>query len=626
MAPWRAALRGLADGAWSRVRAVVRTPALRWRALGAFGVALIFAAALRELLGPFFADRTSYGFHDWDAHSVYRYITPLSLKRYHEAPWWNPFQCGGFPAWAYVEGATNFVSPYLPLYLALPVQLAERLEVLGAALTGLVSTYLLAGRFTKSNAVRAFVAVTYAINGRWALQTTTGHTWHLQYGWLPLALFFFDVSLETKRLAWATYAGVVLAVIVYSGGIYPLPHTALVLVVYAMAFCAARRTLRPLLSLAVASLSGIGLAAPKLFPMVDLMLRFPRKIESTEYIDLGQLTALLFDPRQSYSQAPVAVARYGWHEYGMYVGPAAGVAMFLGFVAARGTKAVALRVTGLLLLLLGMGAFHPAAPWILLHELPVFSSQHVPTRFLFPAVLVLMVGFAALVGRGMDRVLERRGWLDLLLLVPVYWVAMDIASVGRKSTEHVFFMAAPPIVESPEFHQATTSPYNYSPPDWAGATLLSMFANTGSIKCYGVPEQLEPGAIASDAKDYRGEAYVVGASGKASVAKWTPNTATIDYSEAGPDSLLVYNMNYDPSWRANGRPVIEYKKAVATPVSPGAGELKFTYRPRTLNWGLVLCALTFLAAFGAPRARRRWLARRSGTSVPPDSRRVDAAT
>jgi hypothetical protein len=615
MAPFRAALRGLASGAWSRVRLIVETPALRWRALGVLGVALVFVVALRELLGPFFHDRMSFGFHDWDAHSAYRYITPLSLKHYHEPPWWNPYQCGGFPAWAYVEGATNFVSPYLPLYLALPIQLAERFEVLGSALTGLASTYFLAGRFTKSNAVRAFVAVSYAINGRWALQATTGHTWHLQYAWLPLALYFFDRSFEPKSLRWSVYAGVVLAVIAYSGGIYPLPHTALVLVLYAVAFCAARRTLQPFVSLAATSVLSVAFAAPKLFPMIDLMQRFPRKIESTEHIDLGQLTALLFDPHQSYTEAPVAVSPYGWHEYGMYVGPVVGVAVFLGFVAARGARAITLRVVGLVMFLLGMGAFHKAAPWTLLHELPIFSSQHVPTRFLYPASLLLMLGFAALVGPGIDRVLERRGWLDLVLLGAVCWVAIDIASVGRKSTEHAFYMQAPPIVASQDFQQASTSPYNYSPPDWAGATLLSMFANTGDIKCYGVPQGLVPGAIARDSKDYRGEAYIVGASGNASVTKWTPNTATIDYSGAGSSALLVYNMNYDPSWRANGGPGTEYKGAIAVPIPPGAGAVKFVYRPRMLNWGILTLMLAVVGIL-APRVWRRRRERRAGSTVP----------
>jgi len=243
----------------------------------------------------------------------------------------------------------------------------------------------------------------------------------------------------------------------------------------------------------------------------------------------------------------------------------------------------------------------------------------VPSRFLFPAVLLLMLAFAAFVGPHIDPVVARYGWVDLLLLVPVYFIAQNIASVGRKSTDHVFFMEAPAIPQGGEFHQEYTTPYNYSPPDWGGATLLGMFANTGVIACYGVPDALVRGAIAQGKPEYRGEAYVVGAagaggSGAARITKWTPNTATVHYDHATPGSLLVYNMNFDPSWRANGQPAIDHNFAVATNIPAGAGEVKFTYYPRTLNWGLALCAITALAGFGAPRLVSRRRASKSARS------------
>jgi hypothetical protein len=581
-----------------------------WGALAVVGVGAVFAGALHELLAPFFHAMSLYGFHDWDSHTAYRYVTAFSLKRYFEPPWWNPYLCGGFPAWAYVEGATNFVSPYLPFYLFLPIQAAERFEVLGEAITGLVSAYLLAGRFTRSAAVRALVAVAYAINGRWALQASVGHTWHLQYGWLPLALFFFDVSLDQGKRHFAIYAGIVLAVIVYLGGIYPLPHTALALVLYATMIAVARRSFGPFVALAMASLSGVGFAAPKLLPMIDLMMRYPRKIDSTEAIDLGQLVTMLTERDQSYSHPPaIPVPRWGWHEYGIYVGGWVVAAMLIGLLTAHRGKGMAVKVSGFVFLLLGMGAFHKAAPWTLLHELPVFSSQHVPTRFLFPAVLMLMLAFAASFGGAFDRAIERRRWIDLLLLIPVWLIALDIARVGRKTTDHVFYMDLPLPPQVGAFHQEYGPPYDYTPGDWSGATMVSMVNNVGIIGCYGVPDSLVRGAIARGKPGYRGEAYVVDATGGASatITKWTTNTATVKYENAGPAALLVYNMNYDPSWRANGKPAVEYNAVVATPVPLGSGEIRFSYYPRALNAGLAIFALTAFVAFGVPRivARRR---------------------
>jgi hypothetical protein len=261
--------------------------------------------------------------------------------------------------------------------------------------------------------------------------------------------------------------------------------------------------------------------------------------------------------------------------------------------------------------LLGMGAFDRHAPWTLLHELPVFSSQHVPTRFLFPAVLMLMLVFAAFAGGYFDTLVASRGWVDLLLLVPVYAVAVDITSVGRKSTENSFYMEAPPIQPNPVFHHQTASPYGYSPEVVQGASLLAMFANVGVIGSYGLPA-LEPGAIAMGAPGYRGEAYVVGAQGGAAarITKWTPNTAVVEYDHAAPGALLVYNMNYDPGWRANGRPALDYQHAVAIPIAAGTGRVKFSYYPPALNWGLAVCAATFCLAFGVGRQNHRVRGRR----------------
>jgi hypothetical protein len=610
--------RRFGDSTRLSVQRLASSPGFGWRLVNGLGVALVFFVAIKTLLGPIFQSMTTYGFHDWDSHSAYRYATIASLKHYHVLPWWNPWLGGGFPAWAYVEGATNFISPYLPFYLLLPVQVAERFEILGATLTGLISAYLLAGRVTRSAALRALVAIAYAVNGRWALQVAVGHSWHMQYAWLPLALYFFDLSLEPGKRRYAFASGGVLAVIVFMGGIYPLPHTALALVLYGLTMAAVQRSWEPIRALAIASLSGIGFAAPKLFPMIDLMMRYPRKIDSTEALDLGQLVSMLTDPNQSYMQAPVAVPHWGWHEYGIYVGTAVALAIVVGFVFARTRKSVALKIAGLAFLLLGMGAFHLHAPWTLLHQMPVFSSQHVPSRFLYPAVLLLMLVFAAFAGGFLDRIVTSKGWVDALLLVPVCLVAVDITTVGRKSTEHSFYMTAPPIPRNPEFHHTTVGPYNYVPGDWAGASLLAMFANVGIIGSYGLPP-LEPGAISVIAPDFRGEAYLVGApaSGGAKVVRWTPNGAAVEYSGAAPGSLLVYNMNFDPNWRGNGKPAVDYRHAVAIPVAAGSGRVEFSYYPYPMNWGLAAFALTLGLAFGVgsnhsfPSKSRAWASARA---------------
>src|SRR5262249_8310570 len=150
----------------------------------------------------------------------FRYVTVVDLLRYHELPWWNAWLCGGFPTWGNAEGANNLVSPYLPLYLALPIQVAARVEVVLTTICAIAFAALLATRVTRSVAVCALVGVVFGMNGRWVLQFSEGHMWHLTYAWMPLAMYLFDVSLDRCKLRCAAWAGVVLALIAYMGGIY----------------------------------------------------------------------------------------------------------------------------------------------------------------------------------------------------------------------------------------------------------------------------------------------------------------------------------------------------------------------------------------------------------------------
>ena len=335
---------------------------------------LVLTLALAYALKPFFTDLQTFGFHDWDSHCAYRYITRLAL-RHGEGPWWHPYISGGYPAWGYVEGATNFISPYLPIYLLFPIQIAVRLETAGSAVTALVGAYLLTSRFTRSAALRALVAVLFALNGRWALQMTAGHTWHMRYALLPWVFLVFDIAVERKNLRWAVYGGMIMALMIYMGGIYPAPHTALTLGVYALVVSVLYRSMQPLWALAVVGTTAFGFAAPKLLPIFDTMSRTPRTINSPETVDVNQLLVMMTEHNQPFYGKPVAVPIHGWHEYGLYIGWAGVAVLVTGVLFARRPRGQALRMAGLVAFLLGMGSFHPSAPWPLLHQLPMFSSQ-----------------------------------------------------------------------------------------------------------------------------------------------------------------------------------------------------------------------------------------------------------
>jgi hypothetical protein len=577
------------------------------RGLTVVALALGCASAIRVLFGPWFRELDTLGFHDWDTAAFYRAETVWALRQW-AFPFWDPFLCGGFPAWGYAEGAPNLVSPFLPAYLALPLPLALRVEGVGATLIALGGAYGFASCHTRSVALRGLVAVLFSLNGRWALQAAAGHSWHLAYAWMPLVLWAYERSLrkDDARAAVSLVAGgALLALTGYVGGIYPLPHTALALVVYALGRAVAAGDLRPIGQAARLAALGVGFFAPKLVPILFTMARFPRWIDSTESVGPGALLVMLTAREQGVRAKLVPVPAYGWHEWGIYVGWVGVGALALSLLALSTPRGRALLVPGLLLLVLGLGAFWSFAPWTLLHELPPFRAQHVPSRFFFPAVLLLASAAAHGLGRLVDPLLSRRPLLDLAATLVIGWLALDLANVGARATDRTFYLHAIRVAPAAEFHHVERPRARYSPPDaWGGAALLSREANEGVLRCAGAPEGAEPrGALAPEDPRYRGEAFLDGSPGLARVIRRAPNEIDVESDASGPATLVV-NLNHDPGWEADGRPALDHDHALAAAVAPGPRLIHFRYRPRGLWPGLLLLALALVASFSLVRPRR----------------------
>ena len=117
--------------------------------------AVLVAAMIAYVLAPLLADPHGYGRHDWDQMESQRYLVRKTLLRFHELPFWNPYECGGHPAWAGLEGDPVVVAPWLPAYLLLSLPVALRVEIVVSALWGATGAWLLASRFTRSHAACA---------------------------------------------------------------------------------------------------------------------------------------------------------------------------------------------------------------------------------------------------------------------------------------------------------------------------------------------------------------------------------------------------------------------------------------------------------------------------------------
>jgi hypothetical protein len=456
------------------------------------------------------------------------------------------------------------------------------------------------------------------------MQAATGHLMHSYYAWMPWALYFLDRAVgaggaPAPRRRDVVYGAVCVAMLVYTGAIYPLPHTLLAIGLYGGLLSVGAKRLRPVAMAALIAALGLALAAPKLVPTIDAFLIRPREVESREVMGLDLFVRLLTRPGQDLGAPAARPPQWGWHEWGMYIGWPAASALALGLLLGRGRREAALKCIGALYVIIAFGAFHELSPWALLHKLPVLRSQHVPSRWLYPAVLLLAVVAAAAFERGLRRAGPLRPVLEGVLLALAAWVVIGVAAESRRPLARAFWMRMHPSVapETASFHQEQSVPrhLHYVRRDWAPPTLPGMIANVGIIECWSVvpmsifardaaghvPGQ---GAKGRGHPGYRGEVYTASGRGSARVVAWSPNEVTAQVTGGVAGDTLVLNQNFDPGWRANGVSAFDHVEAVGARLRGGDEAIVFRYRPRLLWLGLLIGCAAAMGLAGCALLRR----------------------
>jgi hypothetical protein len=394
---------------------------------------------------------------------------------------------------------------------------------------------------------------------------------------------------------------------VYAGGVVPLPQTAVALAAYALLLAIGARSERPLLALGVASAVAVGLSAPKLLPVLAVAARHPRVVESTEALDPMRL-AQLFTLREQPFDA--------WHEIGMYVGLPAVALLVVGVLAAYGRGARALAAVGLVFVVIGLGAFNKAAPWTLLHELPVFRSQQAPAGWLYPALLLLACAAAASWERGLTRSGRVRWVLEIAALLAVAGIAFDVGRVVRVPLRDRTALGGPMTPESTgPFHVEARLPavLHYQLGESTATTLSAELANIGTIECntyaplsnfggapVGAGREARPpglGAHGVGEAGYRGEAYLADGVGTATLVGWAPDAVDVRVEGARPGELVVLNQNWDPGWSVDGERALDEDGTVAGRVKDPSATVRFRYRPPWLWAGLAVFLVTVGALF-----------------------------
>ncbi|MEO7091850.1 MAG: hypothetical protein ABI175_01285 [Polyangiales bacterium] len=529
----------------------------------------------------------------------------VSMTRYHEFPLWNPYECGGLPLWDNPQAP--FGSPLTwPMYFIGTTKTVAFWYIAHSAI-GFASMWLLMRVELETSRAAAFVSAgAFAFCGFFQNHLPGGHLVFASFEYFPLAVLFWRRAEHDLRMAIGL--GLVVAMMIYEGGIYPIPHLAVFLAVETLTrLWPVKRFPKVAVAGLVVLAVAISVGAARFLPVIDQVKSHTRGVAiESDGLHWGVFKEVFI--LRSHER-PVTGQRYVWGEYGMYIGVIIVGLALLGMIlsGARHLWLLLLLATTLIFM---FGDVSPKAPWTVLraHVFP-FKDMRVPSRFGFEVTMVLTM-FA---GLGVDRIvalarkhLRSMDWVDAVR-IGVIGLGMigvgDIIAVGTTLVAGSFGGPAEDtkIVPSPKLYLGSRSPNMIDGPR----------ENLGRIACweewgFGVGAPLWEG----DVPQARTEADTAVVD---NVVR-TPNYFTVDVTATAPTRLL-FNTSWDKGWRSTVGTALESNKQLAVDIPPGTHHLVVRYRPPTFNLGVTLTTIGTLGSIAA----LIWLSRRRRKSASPVS-------
>ena len=362
-------------------------------------VCLIFCHAL-------FKNFHYLGIGDWDQHFFYAESVVKTIRDYGQLPLWNPWYCGGMVL--FQNSQVPSFTPFAFLHLFLDTPQAMKVSIILHYVIALGGMYVIGKRLFKINSFFLILvgAGIFVFNSFISLQLTEGHTWILPFAYIPFVFFFFEKYIKGRKKIDLILSALGISLMIFEGGIYPVPLTVLFLILYSLFKSILTRNKDYFLALIELGLFSFLLSSIKLIPLYDYMSVYPRHITGPEMIPPGSLADIFLRTEQHRGLILFKEQQYGWHEYGCYVGVHLAILFVVSLVAplVSGKKKAAhitLLVCFLVFFMFFLGNVFPLAPYALLKSIPPFKSLHVSGRF-----VIILTFIAALTVFGLLQMIE----------------------------------------------------------------------------------------------------------------------------------------------------------------------------------------------------------------------------
>lgn len=548
---------------------------------------------------PLFEQPLGLGANDWDQHLFYYGAVLKNVVEYGQAPFWNPWYCGGNVLWQNPQIA--ILSPVYPLAMVMPLQLAMKVNIVLHYWLGFAGMHLLLTRVIGLRFLPAviFLATLVTASGAPAIHLRVGHSVFLPGFYLPLQLYFFFTAFMTGQWKFIFLSSATMALMVFNGGTHILPMSVAALGTFAVFAAIGKRDWRPLAFVAVFGLASIAYAAPKLLPVAEYVTgeQYWDTRIATEQPDLVTLDIL----KQTYLTPTERVGprlpmqRHGWHEYGNYIGIGSAGLLVAGLIVVLWRRAdwfgVSLALTSIVLFVLSLGEFHAYAPAVLSQQLPLFSNFRIPSRYTIP---FLQFAVLATAWTGQSRLRREPPTGTVRTAVGIAFIAVTVHLLATNQWHFKQVFTEPPFATA---FRWMTGPREIATDQLTNAyapgspMLRALVENRAFFHCY---ESLQ----VHRASDPDRALLSVQGTARVSDVTFSPNRVEFNVFGGPEPATLLLNYNWAPGWSSTAGPLeligAPGKLATIT-IPPGqTGRYEFSFTPPGLLAGTIVFAIAVL--------------------------------
>ncbi len=319
------------------------------------------------------------------------------------------------------------------------------------------------------------------------------HTFPLM-GWVLWLLYHPSHDVGARLIARSSTAAAILAIMLYGGGVFAVLFTllacALIVPIDLLLHPSKARVFTLVLRFALAGGLALGLAASKLAAVYGFMRFFPRIVSFNHLPETMDAFSFVMRALFALPQRVELFAGLPWsaHEYSHFLSPVVllGVASF--FVPRLGARRNPLIAAGMIAYVLILTMFFLqftrgygflVSP---LEQLPIFSSIHVTTRFLY----LLSIGFAVAGIYGLSRAATYVQWHSEIFpyILGLLTVILFLIAYKEIIQTNAFWMQVP----YQNVREAMASEHPYSPSvnivEEGEVGLLATFRGVTSVRCY----------------------------------------------------------------------------------------------------------------------------------------------